>query len=579
MATGGTQTRKGSPAQRNVALMAQRVHPRRSFRFGLSARIPWTVTVRVCAQRITSHREDALYDSTPPNRESNGATSAGQEEKRKLRKHFGRVDLLFFLVCVLVGLDTIGSVANIGAQGFTWLAFLGLTFFVPYALLTAELGSAFPEEGGSYIWTRMAFGRLTAAITSIFYWVSNPIWLGGTLAITAFTAITTLVVPVPDWTKYIIATVFIWFTIGSAIISFKYGKWVSNVGAWARFLVLSFFTLSTIIYAWKSGLHGFIGRDFLPTYAKFIAAVPIVFFNYVGFEVPSAAAEEMPNPQRDIPAMVARSAVGTLLLYGLPVLAILLVLPQSKVSSLGGFVDTIKAVFTVYGGHVAADGAATLTGAGQVLGIMAALAFVLALISSAATWIMGADRLVAVACYDGAGPRVLGRFSARFGTPVAANVLSGVLATLVMILAFSLTQGDAKKYFSAVLGLAISTTTLSYLGVFPALIRLRYTRPDAPRPYSVPGGTAGVWICGTVVTFWALLATVMLLWPGLGIGWFGTPGKPDDSLPAGFADQRLAYEMTQILPLLGFLFAGLLFYAMGAGTRKTLDAGPPSDHG
>jgi amino acid transporter len=508
-----------------------------------------------------------VQETTPLTPEVNSALIAGQEEKRKLRKYFGRLDLLFFLICTLVGLDTIGTVANIGAQGFTWLIFLGLTFFVPYALLTAELGSTFPEEGGSYIWTRMAFGRLFAAITSILYWASNPIWLGGTLTITAITAITTLIVPLPDWGRYLAALIFIWFTVGSAIVSVRYGKWVSNIGAWARFLVLSFFTLTTLLYAWKNGLHGFAWQNYLPTYPQFIAAVPIIFFNYVGFEVPSAAAEEMSNPQRDIPAMVARSAVGTLLLYGLPVLAILLVLPQSKITSLGGFVDTIKAVFTVYGGHVAADGAATLTGAGKALGALAALAFVLSLVSSASTWIMGADRVVAVACYDGAGPRSLGRFSARFGTPVAANLLSGALATLVMVLAFTLSQGDAKKYFSAVLGLAISTTTLSYLGIFPALIRLRYLRPNAPRPYRVPGGSVGVWICGSVVTLWALLATVMLLWPGLGIGWFGASGKPDDSLPGGFAGQRLAYEMTQFLPLLGLLLAGGLFYALGARSR------------
>lgn len=498
--------------------------------------------------------------------------ASGREEKSKLQKHFGRIDLLLFLICTLVGLDTIGSVANIGAQGFTWLALLGILFFIPYALLTAELGSAFPEEGGSYVWTRLAFGRLAAAITSIFYWASNPIWLGGSLCITAITAISTLIVPVPEWAKYLVGLGFIWFTIGSAVLSFKYGRWVSNIGAWARFIVLTFFTITTALYAHKHGLHGFTWHSYMPTYAAFVAAVPVVFFNYVGFEVPSAAAEEMPNPSRDVPIMVARSAIGTIILYGLPVLAILLVLPQSQISGLNGFVDTIKAVFTVYGGTVGKDGTTNLIGKGAFLGGLAAIAFVLALISSAATWIIGADRVVAVACYDGAGPRALGRFSARFGTPVAANILAGLLATVVMVLAFKMSQGDSKKYFSAVLGLAISTTTLSYLGIFPALIRLRYTHPDTLRPYRVPGGKIGVWICGVVVTCWALLATVTLIWPGLGIGWFGTSGKPDDSLPTGFGGQRMSYEKTQILPLIIFLVIGLVFYAMGASTRRSLDA-------
>ena len=65
----------------------------------------------------------------------------------------------------------------------------GVFFFVPYALLTAELGAAFTEEGGAYVWTRMAFGRLSAAINAIFYWFSNPIWIGATLALLGRAAI------------------------------------------------------------------------------------------------------------------------------------------------------------------------------------------------------------------------------------------------------------------------------------------------------------------------------------------------------------------------------------------------------
>src|SRR3979409_2703348 len=110
-------------------------------------------------------------------------TQAAVEEKAKLQKHFGRFDIFFFLICTLVGLDTLGAVSNDGAQAFTWLAFLGIFFFIPYALLASELGSSFTEEGGAYIWVKLAFGRFTAAINSVLYWLSNPIWLGGAVAV------------------------------------------------------------------------------------------------------------------------------------------------------------------------------------------------------------------------------------------------------------------------------------------------------------------------------------------------------------------------------------------------------------
>jgi amino acid transporter len=105
------------------------------------------------------------------------------------------------------------------------------------------------------------------------------------------------------------------------------------------------------------------------------------------------------------------------------------------------------------------------------------------------------------------------------------NVLSGLVATVLMIVAFQITGANSGRYFAAVLGLTISTTTISYLFIFPALIKLRYSRPDVPRPYRVPGGMVGAWICSVVPTFWALLATVALIWPGFGVNWFGAGGS------------------------------------------------------
>ena len=44
-------------------------------------------------------------------------TAAALEEKAKLRRHFGRFDIYFFLICTIVGVDTLGQVAVEGAQG------------------------------------------------------------------------------------------------------------------------------------------------------------------------------------------------------------------------------------------------------------------------------------------------------------------------------------------------------------------------------------------------------------------------------------------------------------------------------
>jgi hypothetical protein len=83
---------------------------------------------------------------------------------------------------------------------------------------------------------------------------------------------------------------------------------------------------------------------------------------------------------------------------------------------------------------------------------------------------------------------------------------------------------------------------------------------------------AGAWICSVVPTFWALLATVALIWPGFGVTWFGAGGNPNDDLAAlSFSHQRMQYELTQIVPLvvivgLGVLIVGGIRIRGGSGS-------------
>src|ERR1700730_12907474 len=108
-------------------------------------------------------------------------TALALEEKSKLIKSLRRFDMVFFTVCAFVGLDTLGTVAAKGPQGFLWLVVLAVGFVLPYALLMAEVGSSFTQEGGPYEWMKLAFGRFQAGIGAILYWVTNPLWVGGSL--------------------------------------------------------------------------------------------------------------------------------------------------------------------------------------------------------------------------------------------------------------------------------------------------------------------------------------------------------------------------------------------------------------
>src|SRR5438874_4842603 len=116
-------------------------------------------------------------------------TTAALEEKKKLRKGFRRFDMICYTVVSIIGLNALGSFAANGAQALTWLVLSAVTFFLPYGLLIAELGSAFPQEGGFYVWCKLAGGRLYAAFAATLYWITVPLLIGGSTAVIMIAAL------------------------------------------------------------------------------------------------------------------------------------------------------------------------------------------------------------------------------------------------------------------------------------------------------------------------------------------------------------------------------------------------------
>src|SRR6202008_5065174 len=101
------------------------------------------------------------------------------EEKGKLIKSLRRFDMVFFTICAFVGLDTLGTVASNGPEGFFWLVALALLFVAPYMLVMAEVGTAFTREGGPYEWVKLAFGRFQGGIAASLYLGTMLVWVGG----------------------------------------------------------------------------------------------------------------------------------------------------------------------------------------------------------------------------------------------------------------------------------------------------------------------------------------------------------------------------------------------------------------
>jgi glutamate:GABA antiporter len=494
-------------------------------------------------------------------------TAMALEEKAKLQKSLRRFDMLFFTICALVGVDTLGQVSGYGAQTFTWLIFLAIFFLLPYALVMSEIGAAFHMEGGPYEWMKLAWGRLPAGIGSVLYWITNPLWVGGTLCFTATAAWATYIHPIGSQTfgDYLFKVVFIWISIGVAIAALRRGKWIPNVGAIVRMGVLGLFSLTVVIYAIEHGVHGYGPGDFKPSTLVFLGLVPLLLFNYVGFELQNGAAEEMVNPQHDVPVTVIQSGVITVLCYGIPIFGILAVLPTSKITGISGFLTAVDTTFSVYGS------------AAHFMVQVMALGFILALITSGAVWMIGSDRIQAVAAYDGAAPGFFGVFNAKLGTPVRVNVLSGIMSTIFMIAAQKLSTGSNADTFVVVLYMATTTTLLSYLLIFPAVLKLRYSHPHVNRPYVHPGGIGWLWVSTILCTGWMVLGSWVAVFPGTIEAaltwlhnhiWSGIPAVDYGSFTSVWGISRARFEVFTLGTLAVILVLAVLGYMLGAPVRS-----------
>lgn len=164
-------------------------------------------------------------------------------------------------------LDSIAQIAATGgAQSFTWGLIVAVTFLVPYAFITAELGSAFPQEGGPYVWVKPVFGRLAAAISTMLWWITNPVWLGGSLAFLATATWGGFISPLKSgsfW-DYFFKLVFIWIGILAAVVSIRLGKYFLNVGTIVKLTLVAFFLLGVVIYGVQHGVHGYTAGDSRP---------------------------------------------------------------------------------------------------------------------------------------------------------------------------------------------------------------------------------------------------------------------------------------------------------------------------
>lgn len=485
---------------------------------------------------------------------SSDSTALAREQSKHLHKSLGRLDIMLLVVAAVVSIEVLGQVSGFGGETFTWTLVLAVTFMIPYGLIFAETGGAFTDEGGVYIWTKKAFGRVTAAIASLFTWVTQPVWVGGAMAFVAVETWSEYVSPITAGSAadYVFKLVFIWITVTSAIISLKHGKWLPSLGAILKVAFLVFFLGVTLVYGLQNGFNALSLGFFSPTVVGFLGVTPLLLFSFLGFESGNSAAGEMKNPARDVPISIARSSVIAALSYLLPILAILLVVPLDEITGIGGLFGAIATVYTVFGP------------AAELMLTISAVVFCFILVSQGAAWMIISDRMQAMAAADGSFfGGFFGRFHEKLGTPIRVNTLSGVVATLFMLAAMQLSGSNA-ALFQVVLSIAITTFLLSYLIAIPAAVRLRTKYPDVERPFKVPVSDTGFKVLGGVCFAWILLGSWVAVFPGTLESLLGI----DYDFQETWGVSHLTFELFALGTLLAILALGLVGYWRGRPVRE-----------
>ena len=422
------------------------------------------------------------------------STDASSESRPK--KTFGLLSMVLFSVsAVLVG-DTVASSAAMGVSGLTFWLVLGVLFFLPYGLVTAELGAAWPDEGGIYVWVREAFGPLWGTMAAWLYWVNVAFWAPSVFVLLVGTFQSVFAPTLTRTHQMWVVLALIWVMVAVGVLPLRFSKWVPDLSAALKLIVLVGVGIGGVAYASQHGLaNSFSAEQWIPDLSQSGTYLPIVVFSFMGFELMSAAGDEIREPQRDVPRMVVLAGVVILFVYMFATFGILAAVPVQEINIVTGIADALKIV------------SETLMPGRVILFNTLVVALLFTFLGNMITWSIGANHSVAAAAVDGAMPRPFGRMN-RWGSPWLAFVLMGVIASGLTVMNYTLFAQDESVFWS-IFALSSVVFLLPYLLMFPSLIALRLRFPDRDRPYRLPGGMVGAWIAVTLCELGILSALIL----------------------------------------------------------------------
>ncbi len=387
---------------------------------------------------------------------------------RSLERILSQRDLVLLVVGAVIGSGIFivpGSVlqqtnGRVGVALLVWLVAGVLSLLG--ALTYGELSAADPEAGGIYVYIRDAFGRLPAFL---YGWTLLFMISGGAIATlaVAFTSYLNQLVPVSGVTAKLVSIGMIAVITGINVVGTRQSSNVQNVTTGIK--VSAILIMGCVLLLSGNGFQG-TGSTFWPenwsgsVFAGVLTAMIGVLWAYEGWQYVTFSAGEVKDPQRTFPRGIMIGTLALIFIYCFANIAYIAALGPERVAGTN---------------TVAADAVGALMG--PVAGKLIAATILISMFSAANSILLTTPRVYYAMARDGIFFRSLAQVHPRFGTPAIAVIVQAVWA---MGLA-------ATGTFNQLLTYVVFTGWIFYALGAASIFVLRRKRPDAPRPFRVPG--------------------------------------------------------------------------------------------
>ena len=272
-------------------------------------------------------------------------------------------------------------------------------------------------------------------------------------------------------------------------------------------------------------------------WAGVMTGAAVVFFAYIGFDAVSTTAEEAKNPSRDLPIGIIASLVICTVLYVAVAGVLTGIVPVVDFRQDAQFLNAPVAYALSV---INQDWAAGLVSAGAVAGITSVLLVML----------MSQPRIFFSMSRDGLLPHGVSQVHPRFQTPYITTIITCVIVSIVAGLVPIQVVGEMTSI----------GTLFAFVVVCMAVIVLRRTRPDAHRPFRVPGGATipvlGVLSCLYLMVSLSVMTWVRLLvWLDIGMLIYWFYGRTHSPLadPREAAARTIGETVGNTLKITGYL--------------------------